>query len=85
MKVYRNHRCTSRHRSARTFIRCAIRHLEWVHGSGEIALIAWCSHPTVTLHNTLPDAEAAKQIIDGGGCGGRCHRHHDIVRIEVNR
>ena len=83
MKVYWRHRCTSLHRTPRTFLRCAIRRLEWVHGTGDIALIAWCSVPTITLHETTEAAESVRELIDAGGCGGRCHRQHDIVRIAL--
>lgn len=84
MKIYRNHRCFSQHRTTRTFIKCAIRRLEWVHGTGNLALIAWCRVPTVTLYSDVTDAESAKRMIDGGGCGGGCNRRHEIVRVVLD-
>lgn len=85
MKIYRFHRCYSVHRTARTFVKCSIRRLEWVHGTGQIALIAWCRVPTVTLYRDADDALNAKQMIDGGGCGGQCNGRHDIVLIDLDR
>ncbi|GAB3389175.1 hypothetical protein GCM10027568_11050 [Humibacter soli] len=85
VKVYRRHRCGSTHRTAATFIRCAIRRLEWVHGSGEYALIAWCKAPTVTLFASVSDAERQKEVIDQLACGGSCKRHHEIVAIDMTR
>lgn len=80
--VWRQHNCTSRHRTVKTWLRCAVPRLEWVHGSGEIALIAWCRHITITLHDSVESAEASKRFIDASGCGGRCVRNHQIVRVD---
>lgn len=85
MKIYRRHRCTSQHRTARTFVKCSIRRLEWVHGTGQIALIAWCRTPTVTLHDDAANALDTKRMIDGCGCGGQCLGRHDIVLIDLDR
>lgn len=84
MKIYRNHRCESQHRTAVTFLKCAIRRLEWVHGTGDLALIAWCKVPTITLYEATDHALAAKEMIDATGCGGRCHGDHEIVYISTN-
>lgn len=81
MKTYRNHRCTSQHRTPRAFVKCAIKRLEWVQGDGHLALIAWCKVPTVTLHTDMATALSAKQMIDGTGCGGRCQNRHEIVQV----
>lgn len=81
MKMYRNHRCESQHRTERTFIKCAIGRLAWVHGIGDLALIAWCRVPTVTLHSDAANAKKAMEVIDGTGCGGRCTGRHEIVRV----
>lgn len=85
MKVYSRHYCEAHHRTERTFLKCALRRLEWVHGRGDIALIAWCKYVTVTLYGSVADAEKAKTWIDNGGCGGGCHKSHDIVRIQLNK
>jgi hypothetical protein len=83
MKTYRRHNCTARHRTTRTFMACAIPRAAWVMGEGEYASIAWCHTPTVILWDTLAEAESAKAMIDSTGCGGRCYRRHEIVRVVV--
>ena len=52
MKVYRRHNCTAAHRSARTFMKCAIPKAAWIVGRGDYASIAWCDVPTVELYAT---------------------------------
>lgn len=79
--VWRRHHCDAKHRSARTFLKCAIPRAAWVNGSGEYASIAWCRVPTVWLFKTPQEAVAAKHQIDSTGCGGGCQRRHQIVRV----
>lgn len=83
MKTYTRHECERQHRTVRTFLRCAIKRLEWVHGRGDIACIAWCRVPTVQLFTTAEDAENARHMIDTTGCGGRCTGRHDVVRVVI--
>jgi len=79
MKTYRRHGCDRRHRTAATFMRCAIPNAEWIDGEGEWALIAWCRVPTVTL---WPDQTSAQDALDRlGPCGGFCHRRHEVVHV----
>lgn len=82
--VYKRHRCEKKHRSARTFMKCAIPRAVWIRGEGSFALIAWCEVPTVTLHKTVELAESAKERIDCSACGHMCHGRHVIVRIELD-
>ena len=73
MKVYARHRCTAKHRTTKTFMRCAIPNAVWVDGKGDLALIAWCgSGPSVALYEDLDEAEKRKRILDDAGCGGGC-------------
>ena len=81
MKIYRRHNCERKHRTYRTLVRCMIPRAEWVSGTGEIALIAWCHVPTITLWDNERDAHASKARIDSIGCGGRCRRAHELVRL----
>lgn len=83
MKTYKNHRCNRQHRTETTFLRCALPTAAWVHGHGAYALIAWCNVPTITLYETPEAAEEPKRIIDGGSCGQRCKRRHEIVRVDI--
>jgi len=85
VKVYRLHRCDRHHTSERTFLRCAIRGLAWVQGSGPFASVAWCWPPTVTLHTTADAAEESKLLVDATGCGGRCRGRHDLIQIELDK
>ena len=78
------HRCHRKHRSARTYLACAFPDAAWITGDGEFALIAPCRVPTISLHKTHEDAEAAKAFIDTYGCGGYCrHSRHRIVHIDI--
>lgn len=83
MKVYRFHRCRRQHRDGSSFMRCALRKAEWVHGKGTYAVVAWCSHVTVTVWETESEANAAKTEIDAAGCSGRCRRSHELIRIDI--
>lgn len=80
--TYRRHNCTRRHRTYRTFAKCIWPRAHWISGNGPYAVAAHCRGTTVTLHADLETAEAALRAIDGGGCGGRCKRHHKLVRLE---
>lgn len=84
-KVYKFHNCSSRHRDGSSFMRCALRKAEWVHGRGTFAVIAWCSHVTVTVWPTEAEALDSKSEIDAAGCSGRCRRNHEVVRIELEQ
>ena len=81
--IYRRHNCSSKHRTFRTFARCVWPRAAWIAGAGPFAVVAFCRVTTVTLHDNVEDAQAALAVIDGGGCGGRCRRHHRLVRIEL--
>jgi hypothetical protein len=82
-KTWRRHNCEAAHRTANKFMRCAIPHAAWVVGEGEWALIAWCRTPTVTLWDTLEEAEQSRAWIDRYGCGGGCSHDHPIVRVQI--
>lgn len=79
--VWRQHNCRAKHRTPKTFLKCAIPRAAWVMGSGEYASVAWCRTPTVILHRTPEEAVKAKHRIDATGCGGRCQRRHQIIRV----
>lgn len=83
VKTYRQHRCSSNHRSARTFLNCAIPRAAWIQGSGDYALIAWCRVPTISLWSNPEDAAPAMSMIAATGCGGRCSGRHELVRIDL--
>jgi hypothetical protein len=53
----------------------------WVHGEGPYACLAHCNVLTVLLCDTEEEANKRKADIDDGGCGGRCKRRHDLVRL----
>jgi hypothetical protein len=82
-ETWRHHNCTASHRTANRFMRCAIPGAAWVLGEGEWALIAWCRTPTVTLWDTLEEAEQSRAWLDRWACGGACVRNHDIVRLQI--
>lgn len=69
------------HRTFNKLMRCMIPRAAWVHGEGPVALIAWCNVTTVTLWPSVDDAEKSLAFIDDHGCGARCTRRHEIVRV----
>lgn len=81
--TWRRHRCTSKHRTARTWMRCALGRVEWISGRGRFAVIAYCRSTTVTLWTEPAFARRAVQTIDSTGCGGRCVRRHALVYVEA--
>lgn len=83
--TYRRHRCARRHRTYATFAKCNWPRAAWIAGTGPFAVIAYCRVTTITLHHEVEDAQAALAVIDGGGCGGRCRRHHRLVRLELTQ
>lgn len=81
--TYRRHNCNSHHRSASTFLRCAIRNLAWCSGSGVFGVIAWCRIPTATLWGTAEEAHSALDQVSATGCGGRCVGRHSLVTVDL--
>ena len=74
--------CGKQHRTYRTLAKCIWPRAAWIAGRGPFALLAHCSVLTVTLHETLESALAAKNVIDRTACGHACHRAHKIVRLD---
>jgi hypothetical protein len=81
MKIYRRHNCTAKHRTSRTLAKCMFPRAEWVSGRGEFATLAHCRVLTIELHETIEKAQTALRLIDSTGCGGMCHRHHELVQL----
>lgn len=87
MKTYRQHPCSRQHRTYNAVARCVWPRAGTIVGEGEYATVSYCAHGphdhavTVQLHETLDDAEFAKDFIDRSGCGGRCSRQHEIIRL----
>ena len=48
------------------------------------AVVAWCNTVTITLWYDREDAETVKAELDRGGCGGCCHRAHEIVPMTID-
>lgn len=83
--IYRRHNCIRRHRTYRTFAKCVWPRAAWISGNGPFAVVAYCRVTTVTLHTTASAAQNAIWTINSTGCGGRCSRHHKLVRLEPAR
>lgn len=81
MKTYRRHHCSRAHRTAETFLRCAIRGTAWIEGDGEFALVAWCRQPTITLFGDPAGAETQLRTLNATGCGGRCIARHEVIAV----
>lgn len=41
-------------------------------GDGRFAVYTECQLPAFSLHPSRESAEAAKRVVDVGGCGGKC-------------
>jgi hypothetical protein len=61
------------------------RRAYWIEGDGPVALLAHCGVLTVTLHDSVADAEDDRIIKDGGPCGSRCKGDHEIVDMRNRR
>ena len=83
MKTYRRHYCEKAHRTYRTTAKCLWKRAAWITGEGPYASVANCRALTVILYTTAEDAQKAKQFIDNVGCGGQCHKRHEIIKIET--
>ncbi|WP_157498323.1 hypothetical protein [Leifsonia sp. Leaf336] len=81
MKTYRQHNCQSKHRTNHTFLNCALHNINWIHGNGNYAVIAWCNR-TITLWHERPLAQQALDIINADACGHRCRHNHELITID---
>lgn len=81
--IYRRHNCIRQHRTFRTFARCIWPRAVWIAGNGPYAVVAYCGVTTITLHADPDAAQEALATIDATGCGGRCSRHHKLIRLEI--
>jgi hypothetical protein len=61
------------------------RRARWIDGNGPFALLAHCEVLTVTLHETLEEAEKDKAAIKRTGCGARCLNAHEIVDMRERK
>ena len=82
-KIYRQHGCTSRHRSYKTMATCIWKRAAWIVGNGPYATLAHCGVLTVTLHPTGEAAEVSKRTIDDTACGHQCSGRHEIVELAL--
>ena len=56
----------------------------WIAGDGPYASLAHCRDLTVQLYDDILEALLAKATIDSSGCGGSCHRRHEIIDLRTN-
>ena len=66
MKTYRRHGCDRRHRTAATFMRCAIPNAEWIDGEGEWALIWGIGGGVATAAFEICRALGVRTIVTSG-------------------
>lgn len=81
MKFYSRHRCERKHRNYLTLAKCMFPRAVWIHGTGPIALVAWCRQPSITLWTDQAEAGKSKAFIDSTGCGGGCSKRHELIRL----
>ena len=84
MKVYRDHNCGRRHKAWPALARCMFPRAAWIAGDGPFAVHVRCGVTSVTLHPDVETAEHALETVDATGCGGRCVRHHELVRLDFD-
>jgi len=82
VKVYVRHRCARRHKAWPALARCIFPRAGWIAGDGPFAVIAWCGVTSVTLHPDAATAARSLATIGATGCGGRCVRKHELVRLD---
>ncbi|GEN78706.1 hypothetical protein [Actinotalea fermentans] len=84
MKTYRFHYCRRQHRTWRALATCMFPRAAWITGDGPFAVLAWCGVTSVTLHADTDAATRALEIVNASGCGGRCTRDHELVRLDLD-
>jgi hypothetical protein len=57
----------------------------WVSGEGRYASLAHCRELTIQLYDDEIVALLAKRVIDDSGCGGACHRDHEVIDLKTNK
>jgi len=82
VKVYRDHRCGRQHRAWPALAHCMFPRAAWIAGDGPFAVVVWCGVTSVTLHPAVETAEHALETVGATGCGGRCVRRHELVRLD---
>jgi hypothetical protein len=83
MKTYSRHYCGATHQTYRELAQCMFRpgpHPARVCGEGGYAMLSTCQGPTVTLYETLDQAQAELDLARGA-CGARGGWWHDLLRI----
>ena len=81
MKVYRRHNCTKQHRKYSAAAKCIWPKAK-ILGDGPYASLSKCPpYYTVFLYGTEEEAMNAMAWIDECGCGGRCVRKHEVIKI----
>jgi hypothetical protein len=96
VKTYRQHHCDTRHRTYKTFAKCAWKKrgiTVQVVGEGAYASVSRCTElyslpsyrRVISVHLCTSEAGAqeAKAFIDSIGCGGFCRKQHEVVRLEL--
>lgn len=78
------HRCGRGHRAWPALAHCVFRDAAWVSGDGPFAVVVWCGVTHVSLHPDEPTAREELKTIGASGCGGRCTRDHELVRLDLD-
>lgn len=82
MKTYSRHYCGATHRTYRELVECMFQpgpHPARVRGEGRYAALTGCQGLTVTLYDTLEQAEAELDLTRGSCVAVGCW--HDLIRI----
>ena len=83
-RVLSAHRCGRQHRAYPALARCMWPWAGWIAGDGPFAVVSGCGVTSVTLHHDAATAARSLATIDATGCGGRCVRHHELVRLDLD-
>lgn len=79
------HYCRRVHRTFTALAHCMFPRAAWIAGDGgPFAVVAWCGVTSVTLHGDAEAATAALVAVGATGCGGRCTRDHELVRLDLD-
>jgi len=82
VKVYVRHRCARQHKAWPALAHCMFPRAGWIAGDGPFAVVVGCGVTSVTLHADVEAAEHALEAVGATGCGGRCVRRHELVRLD---
>lgn len=83
VRQYRWHHCGQRHLSGRKFAACAFSGDFAKRGTGQWAVVTFCSRPTIALFRSKAAAAEELSRLDVDQCGQGCLLHHELAFLDL--